>query len=257
MKNRFKKLPKKRQNSDYWIYGHHAVVAALNNNNRVKYEINFTIEAEKKLIQEIDIKKFKFIKRKRAREEIENLLGGISNHQGICLKVEKLKMQELKKFLDYCDNENSIIVLLDQLEDSQNVGAIFRSALAFKLAGIILTQDNSVSENSFLTKAASGGVDKVPFTKIKNISSSIKKLKESGYWIYGLEMNGGKSLKETKFPKKVVIVLGSENKGLRKITTSLCDEIIKIDINDELESLNVSNTAAIVFYDISNSILKY
>jgi 23S rRNA (guanosine2251-2'-O)-methyltransferase len=96
----------------------------------------------------------------------------------------------------------------------------------------------------------------VPFTKIKNISSCIKKLKQSGYWIYGLEMNAGKSLKETKFPKKVVIILGSENKGLRKITTSLCDETIKIDISAELESLNVSNTAAIAFYDISNSILK-
>ena len=256
MKNRFKKLPKKRHNSDYWIYGHHAVVGAINNNNRVKYEINFTIEAEKKLVQEVDIRKLKFARRHRSREEIENLLGGISNHQGICLKVEKLKMPELSEILTNSDEEHSVIVLLDQLEDSQNVGAIFRSALAFNLDGIILTQDNSVSENSFLTKAASSGVDKVPFTKIKNISSCIKKLKQSGYWIYGLEMNAGKSLKETKFPKKVVIILGSESKGLRKITTSLCDEIIKIDISGELESLNVSNTAAIAFYDISNSILK-
>ena len=256
MKNRFKKLPKKRQNSDYWIYGHHAVIGALNNNNREKYEINFTFEAEKKLIQKVDIKKYKFAKRNKTREEIENLLGGISNHQGVCLRVEKLKMPELKEFIDNCDEENSIIVLLDQLEDSQNVGAIFRSALAFKLDGIILTQDNSVSENSFLTKAASSGIDKVPFTKIKNISSCIKKLKESGYWIYGLEMSAEKSLKETKFAKKVVIILGSENKGLRKITTSLCDEVIKIDISDELESLNVSNTAAIAFYEISSSTLK-
>ncbi len=103
MKNRFKKLPKKRQNSDYWIYGHHAVVGAINNNNRVKYEINFTIEAEKKLIQEVDIKELKFAKRHRSREEIENLLGGISNHQGICLKVEKLKMPELEVILDNCN----------------------------------------------------------------------------------------------------------------------------------------------------------
>lgn len=256
MKNRFKKLPKKRQNSDYWIYGHHAVVGALMNDNRIKYEINFTIEAEKKLFQEVDIKKFTFAKRKKTREEIENLLGGISNHQGICLRVEKLNIPELKEFLGYCNKESSILVLLDQLEDSQNVGAIFRSALAFKLDGVILTHDKSVSENSFLTKAASSGIDKVPFTKIKNISSCIKILKETGYWIYGLEMKAGKSLKEIKFPKKVVIILGSENKGLRKITSSLCDEIINIEINNELESLNVSNTAAIAFYDISNSILE-
>ncbi len=255
MRNRYKKLPKKRQNSDYWIYGHHAVVGALTNENRIKYELNFTIEAEKKLIHEVDIKQFTFVKRKKTREEIENLLGGISNHQGICLRVERLNTPELREFLAKCHKNRSIIVLLDQLEDSQNVGAIFRSALAFKLDGVILTHDNSASENSFLTKAASSSLDKVPFTKIKNISSCIKFLKESGYWIYGLEMKAGKSLKEIKFPKKVVIILGSESKGLRKITGSLCDEIIKIDINNELESLNVSNTAAITFYSISNSIL--
>ena len=256
MKNRYKKLPKKRQNSDYWIYGHHAVVGALTNENRIKYELNFTIEAEKKLIHEVDIKQFTFVKQKKTREEIENLLGGISNHQGICLRVERLNIPELKEFLAHCNKNRSIIVLLDQLEDSQNVGAIFRSALAFKLDGVILTHDNSVSENSFLTKAASSSLDKVPFTKIKNISSCIKFLKESGYWIYGLEMKAGKSLKEMKFPKKVVIILGSESKGLRKITNSMCDEIIKIEISNELESLNVSNTAAIAFYEISNSILE-
>ena len=255
MKNRYKKPLKKRQNSDYWIYGHHAVVGALANQNRIKYELNFTMEAEKKLIHEVDIKKLTFIKRRKTREEIENLLGGISNHQGICLRVERLNIPELKEFLGYCNKNSSIIVLLDQLEDSQNVGAIFRSALAFKLDGVILTHDNSVSENSFLTKAASSSIDKVPFTKIKNISSCIKFLKESGYWIYGLEMKAGKSLKEIKFPKKVVIILGSENKGLRKITSSLCDEIIKIEISNELESLNVSNTAAIAFYSISNAVL--
>ena len=154
MSKRRKKLAKKRQNSDYWIYGHHAVVGALTNENRIKYELNFTIEAEKKLIQEVEIKKVTFLKRIKKREEIENLLGGISNHQGICLRVERLNIPELKEFLAHCNKNSSIIVLLDQLEDSQNVGAIFRSALAFKLDGVILTHDNSVSENSFLTKAA-------------------------------------------------------------------------------------------------------
>ena len=94
--------------------------------------------------------------------------------------MERINIPELKEFLAHCNKNSSIIVLLDQLEDSQNVGAIFRSALAFKLDGVILTHDNSVSENSFLTKAASGGIDKVPFTKIKNISSCIKFLKGSG-----------------------------------------------------------------------------
>ena len=119
-----------------------------------------------------------------------------------------------------------------------------------------MTENNSVNENAFLTKAASGGIDKLPFTKIKNISSSIKVLKDSGYWIYGLDVDTSKTIDQIDYPKKVVIVLGSEHRGIRKITSSLCDEIVKIEMNDAIESLNVSNTAAIAFFHISKSMIN-
>ena len=96
----------------------------------------------------------------------------------------------------------------------------------------------------------------MPFTKIQNISSCIKILKDNGYWIYGLDMKAKSSITEIKFPKKIVFVLGSENKGMRKITDSLCDESLKIKMSDNLESLNVSNTAAIIMFYISNINLK-
>ena len=252
MGKRLKKFPKKRQNSDYWIYGHHAVVGALMNENRVKYEVYFTSEAEKKLKNEIKLENINVISIKKTRDEIDLLLKGISNHQGICLRVEKIQTPQLSEFIKNLNEERSIIFLLDQLDDPQNVGAIFRSALAFNIDGIILTNSNSVTENSFLAKAASSAIDKVPFTKIQNISSCIKILKDNGYWIYGLDMKAKSSITDIKFPNKTVFVLGSENKGMRKITASLCDESLKIKMSHNLESLNVSNAAAIMMFYFSN-----
>ena len=115
-----------------------------------------------------------------------------------------------------------------------------------------MTNNNSVTENSFLAKTASSAIDKVPFTKIQNISSCIKILKDNGYWIYGLDMKAKNTITDTKFPKKIVFVLGSENRGMRRITSSLCDESLKIRMSDDLESLNVSNTAAIMMFHVSN-----
>ena len=256
MRNKLKKPLKKRQNSEYWIYGHHAVVAALKNEKREKYEIVCTNEAKKKLEREINFEDLKVIKKIKSREEIEDLIGVKSNHQGICLRASKIPNQELKELIHNIKSEKSLIVLLDQLEDPQNVGAIFRSALAFNLDGVIMTENNSVNENAFLTKAASGGIDKLPFSKIKNISSSLKVLKDSGYWIYGLDVGTDTIIDQVDYPNKVVIVLGSEHRGIRKITSSLCDEIVKIEMNDAIESLNVSNTAAIAFFHISKSMIN-
>jgi len=256
MSKRSKKLPKKRQNSDYWIYGHHAVVGALMNENRVKYEVYFTSEAEKKLKNEINLENINIITIKKTRDEIDLLLKGISNHQGICLRVEKIQTPQLSDFIKNLNEEKSIIFLLDQLDDPQNVGAIFRSALAFNIDGIILTNNNSVIENSYLAKTASSAIDKVPFTKIQNISSCIKILKDNGYWIYGLDMKAKSSITDINFPNKIVFVLGSESRGMRKITASLCDEILQIRMSNNLESLNVSNTAAITMFYVSDINLK-
>jgi len=256
MKNKSRKIPKRQQNSIFWVYGYHATVAALRNINRRKNELLLTTDAQKKIIQEKDLNILSEIKQKiLTRVEIDNLVGKNINHQGICLSVEKIQKKTIKEFISEQDENNSTLVLLDQLEDSQNVGAIFRSALAFNINGIILTENQSVNENGFIAKSACGGLDKVPFTYISNLSSAIKTLKENGYWIYGLDGKAKKLISEIDFPKKTVLVLGSESDGMRKITASLCDELVKIKISDELESLNVSNTAAVAFYHLSRTVL--
>ena len=256
MKNKSRKIPKRQQNSIFWVYGYHATVAALRNINRRKNELLLTTDAQKKIIQEKDLNILSEIKQKiLTRVEIDNLVGKNINHQGICLSVEKIQKKTIKEFISEQDGNNSTLVLLDQLEDSQNVGAIFRSALAFNINGIILTENQSVNENGFIAKSACGGLDKVPFTYISNLSSAIKTLKENGYWVYGLDGKAKKLISEIDFPKKTVLVLGSESDGMRKITASLCDELVKIKISDELESLNVSNTAAVAFYHFSRTFL--
>jgi len=256
MKNKSRKIPKRQQNSIFWVYGYHATVAALRNINRRKNELLLTTDAQKKIIQEKDLNILSEIKQKiLTRVEIDNLVGKNINHQGICLSVEKIQKKTIKEFISEQDENNSTLVLLDQLEDSQNVGAIFRSALAFNINGIILTENQSVNENGFIAKSACGGLDKVPFTYISNLSSTIKTLKENGYWVYGFDGKAKKLISEIDFPKKTVLVLGSESDGMRKITASLCDELVKIKISDELESLNVSNTAAVAFYHLSRTVL--
>ena len=256
MKNKSGKSPKRHQNSIFWIYGYHATVAALRNPLRRKYELLITVDAQKRVSQEKDFEILSEVKMKiLTRLEIDNLVGKNINHQGICLQVEKFQKKPIKEFLSEQDESSSNLVLLDQLEDSQNVGAIFRSALAFNIKGIILTENQSVNENGFIAKSACGGLDKVPFTYISNLSSAIKTLKDNGYWVYGLDGKANKLINEIEFPNKTVLVLGSESDGMRKITSSFCDELVKIKISDELESLNVSNTAAVAFYHLNQAIL--
>ena len=252
MKNKFRKVAKRQPNSIFWLYGYHATVAALRNPNRRKNELLLTADTQKRLAQEKGLEILSEIKQKiLTRVEIDNLVGKNINHQGICLNVEKIQKKTIKEFLADQNENNSTLVFLDQLEDSQNVGAIFRSALAFNIDGIILTESQSVNENGFIAKSACGGLDKIPFTYISNLSSAIKTLKDNGYWVYGLDGKASKLISEIDFPKKTVLVLGSESDGMRKITSSFCDELIKIKISDELESLNVSNTAAVTFYHLN------
>ena len=256
MKNKSGKTQKRLKNSIFWIYGYHATVAALRNSNRRKYELLITLDAQKRISQENNLNALNEVKQKiLSRVEIDNLVGKNINHQGICLSVEKIQKKSIKEFISEQNEKYSTLVLLDQLEDSQNVGAIFRSALAFNINGIILTENQSVNENGFIAKSACGGLDKVPFTYISNLSSAIKTLKDNGYWVYGLDGMAKKLINEIDFPNKTVLILGSESDGIRKITSSFCDELIKIKISDQLESLNVSNTAAVAFYHLSQKIL--
>ena len=236
------------------MYGYHAVAAALSSDTRVKTELLVTTETHKRLksdkITNIPSGLKVSISQKN---EIEHVLGKGFNHQGLCLKVEKKIKLSIEDFLKSQNSDKSYIIILDQLEDTQNVGAIFRSALAFNIDGIILTENQSVGENHFMAKTACGGIDKVSFTTVSNLSTTLRALKDDGYWVYGLDVNSDKTITNTDFAKKSVFIFGSESDGMRHLTKSLCDEIVKIEINNNLESLNVSNSAAILFFNLNKN----
>ena len=254
MRRNNKKSPKKSHNNEYWMYGYHAVAAALSNESRVKSELLVTSEALKRLKSDKTTLLPNGLKVTISqRSEIEHILGKGFTHQGVCLKVEKNKKIDFKDFLKSINTDHSNIIILDQLEDAQNVGAIFRSALGFSIDGIILTENQSVHENHFMAKTACGGIDKVPFTSVSNLSSTLKILKENGYWVYGLDGNAAKKITDLDFAKKSAFIFGSESDGIRHLTKSSCDEIIKIEISNNLESLNVSNSAAVLFFYLSNN----
>ncbi len=254
MRHNNKKSAKKSHNNEYWMYGYHAVAAALSNESRVKKELLITNEVHKRIKSDKNTSIPKGLKVTICqRNEIEHILGKGFTHQGICLKVEKNKKLGIEEFLESLNSDKSNIIILDQLEDSQNVGAIFRSALGFNIDGIILTETQSVHENNFMSKTACGGVDKVPFTSVSNLSSALRTLKESGYWVYGLDGSSNKKITEIEFAKKSVFIFGSESDGMRHLTKSLCDETVKIKISNNLESLNVSNSAAVLFFYLNNN----
>lgn len=261
-------LSKKKKNlnnntNEYWIYGKHAAVSALQNKKRIIKKI-FISENKYTKYQKIiknnlqfNYSKLKLIKVKD--EKISKLFNKNVNHQGIAVKVRVLKIYDFNDFLHDISkkSENKISILPYKISDPHNLGAILRSAAAFKICNVLLTKSHSSKENSTVTKVSSGGIEVIKFYNISNLSSSLKSLKTKGIFIIGLDGFAEISLKELKSwnlkSKNILIVLGSEEKGLNQIIKKYCDIVCKIDIdNITVESLNVSCASAIAFYEISS-----
>ncbi len=236
MRNR---KPKK----SYWIYGKHAVIAALENSTRQVIRVFVTkaasrnihpLSSEKYKTQIVDIGK------------IEKHLPKNAVHQGIACEVQPLVGPSLEEVYD-----KQLIIALDQVTDPQNVGAILRSAAAFGVAAIIIPFDNAVTENGTLAKAASGALEIVPIVGVTNLSVTIDKLKQAGFWVLGLDSAAETDLQDAPIYEKVVLVMGSEGKGLRRLTSRHCDLLLRLPISDRIESLNVSTAASIAIYELT------
>lgn len=175
-------------------------------------------------------------------------------HQGVALLVETLCQPSIDELLNRVNTKKtSCVVILDQVTDPNNVGAIIRSALAFSVDAIIVPQNQAAKESSALVKASSGAFERVPMIYVVNLASAIKQFKSSGYWVLGLSGNakGDLSSFQKYFDGKVAIVLGSEGSGMRRLTSESCDLLAKITISSEMENLNISCAAAIALYEIS------
>jgi 23S rRNA (guanosine2251-2'-O)-methyltransferase len=179
---------------------------------------------------------------------LDALLPQGSVHQGIVVEAAPLSQPSLADWLS--EDASKPILLLDQVTDPHNVGAILRSAAAFDAGCVILTDRNAPAESGVMAKTASGAMEIVPLITVGNLSQALDTLKKAGYWTAGLDGEAKESIAQAKLDAKTVLVLGAEGKGLRRLTAERCDFLVKLPMSGKMESLNVSNAAAIALYDI-------
>lgn len=228
--------------SQYYMYGNHAVLAALQNKNR-------TIRQLYCLPKQADEfkNKFKHIHIEVVQNDfITKQIGKGLPHQGVIALVDSVFKKNLED-LDFNEGKDRIAVL-DQISDPQNIGAIIRSAAAFGITKMILPSDNCPDENATIAKTACGCLELVQVAKVTNLKSAIEKLKKMNFWIAGLDGKGQENMDNIIDVEKLAIIIGSEGKGMRRLTEKACDFLVRIPISDNVESLNASNAAGIIFY---------
>ncbi len=224
-----------------YLYGLHTVRAALDNPTRKKYRLLATPNALNRLSETGEIGKVKVSE--TTPKALDELLGGDTVHQGVALEVDPVTRASLSEVPDL-----RLVVVLDQVTDPHNVGAILRTACAFGADAVITTARYAPRETGVLAKAASGALDMVPMIEVRNLGNTLEELKSWGMTCLGFDSEAENNLKPRESGQMVAIVLGAEGKGLRQRTRELCDEVVKLDMPGPIKSLNVSNAAAIALF---------
>lgn len=240
-----------------WIYGTHTVLAALANPERVCHRLLLSPEAARTLADRLDQ-----MRRARAdlpapeiapREAFSAQLGADAVHQGVALLAGPALERDLGDIARAAAlRESAVVLVLDQVEDPRNVGAILRSAAAFGALAVVTTERHAPQQTAALAKAASGALEIVPLVRITNLVRGLAELKAAGFWIAGLDMAAERTLAEAALSGKIALVLGAEGKGLRRLTRETCDFLLRIPMARADASLNVSTAAAIALYALTS-----
>ena len=238
--------------SSFFIIGQHAVIEALKNPKRKVLRVFLTEESKKNIHRKNPKKNLLnnikvFFKTKKELDKYstkENLL-----HQGYVAEIEHLEKPILKEFIK---SSNEItLVCLDGVTDPRNIGSLIRSAASFRIDGILIKQRNFPSESKLMYKAASGAIEYINIFEVSNINSTLKNLKDKNFWVYGFDGNGKENFTNIEWKGKNILVFGSEGSGMHQHTSKYADFLVKINISEKVESLNISNSAAIVFHHLS------
>jgi 23S rRNA (guanosine2251-2'-O)-methyltransferase len=227
--------------SQNWLFGHHAVRAALANPERTCRQLLLTPEAAKDWVSTgltptiVD------------RTEIDRHVPAGAVHQGVALLADPLPELALEDVL-FSAAPDALFVLLDQVTDPHNVGAILRSCAVFGVTALIMPDRNAATATGTLAKTASGALEAVPVVRVVNLSRTIRQLQEADVWVIGLEGIAEKPLEAVLRPGRIALVLGAEGPGLRRLTGETCDTLGHLPTAGEFASLNVSNAAAVALY---------
>ncbi len=234
--------------SRLFLFGLHTVRHAIENTKRRKIKLFATPNAKIRLdlsesqLASLDIQDM-------FPRDLDKMVGSDAVHQGCVLEVEPLKSKNLKDV-----SESRLLLVLDQVTDPHNVGAIMRSAVAMGVGALITTARHSPTETGVLAKSASGALDMLDQIEVRNLSNALEELNSMGYQTIGLDSAGTDILENSVQGKKIALVLGSEGKGIRQKTAETCKTLARVDLPGEIKSLNVSNAAALALYIVHSKL---
>ncbi len=232
-----------------WLHGIHAVAAALANPNRRLKRLVATEDGETALAMHAPLP-WPLAPERMERARLDHLLGRDTVHQGVALLADLLTPPALTAVLA----KPGPLLVLDQVTDPRNIGATLRSAAAFGAAGVILQERNAPEETGVMAKAASGALETVPLLRAVNLARTLVALKAAGLWVIGLDAAGPPLRGTALAGRRVVLVLGAEGDGMRRLTRETCDELVGLAMPGVMESLNVSAAATLALYELTRPV---
>ena len=238
--------------SPFFIVGQHAVIEALRNPKRKVLRVFLTEESKKNIHRKnpkknilenvkVYFKTKKELDKYTTKDQI--------SHQGYVAEIEELDQIRLKDFIK--QKKNLTLVCLDEVTDPRNIGSLIRSAASFKIDGLIVKDRHYPKTSKLMYKSASGCIEHMNIFQVSNINSTLKNLRDKNFWIYGFDSAAKKNFTEITWEGNNILLFGSEGFGMRHHTSKYADFFVKININEDIESLNISNSAAIVFHHLS------
>ena len=242
--------------STFLIAGKHAVMEALKNPKRNVIKVLLTEDSKKKLNR--DNQKLQLFKDTqilyKTKKELDRLCSKDQiSHQGLIAEIEHLEELNIKDYVKINANKKNItFVALEDVTDPRNIGSIIRSAASFNIDGVIVKERSFPSESMLLYKSASGCIEHMNIFEVSNLSTIFNFLKNKNFWLCGFEKNSGKDFTKHDWNGNNILLFGSEGYGLKFQTIKNSDFLLKININPKVESLNISNSASVVFHYINN-----
>ena len=249
---------KNMKKTTFLIVGKHAVLEALKNPSRKIERVFLTEDAQKNLNRENqNLNLFKKINIfYKSKKELDNLCGkDETSHQSLVAEVEQLEEITLKEFIiENKKQKNLNLIALEEVTDPRNIGSIIRSAVAFNIDGIIVKERSFPSKSKLLYKSASGGVEHIKIFKVANVNTTLKFLKSKEFWVSAFDISSKTDFIKHNWSGKNILLFGSEGFGIKDKTLRNSDFQFRVNMNNNIESLNISNTVSVVCHHVFQSI---
>jgi 23S rRNA (guanosine2251-2'-O)-methyltransferase len=244
-------MPKPNKFEKVYIYGKNALIEALENAPHIIKRVHLSPDIQDERLRS-GLKKYAIPVQPLLHGDAKKTIGDDKTHQGVIAVIDaESLMKPYASFIsELKPTKATALVVLGEVQDPHNVGAIIRSAAAFGLAGVLIPEHNQAQVTGTVVKTSAGMAFRVPLVSIGNVNTTLRDLKDKGYWIYGLAMEGT-PLNEENFDAPSVFVLGNEGAGIREKTLETCDIALSIPMNPRCESLNVAVSAGVVFHSWS------